>query len=1074
MSVSPLPKHLLMPLNQYCLHLWTAFVFTHVHVCRISVTINLCVGSYLDHPRIHFTGRYYTDVNTVNNVPYNYKLSVPEDKITPLWNPLGGNDWSLQDCKVTSVVYLNGSRNSNANTDPLIGASVETNPYSASGKLSCFDVDAWNKSALFGVTLGVLQNVNLREFGFLGSLLPNSVLHQNCWHQIPCKSGWTRPIIKDVHGARSATIIRNIHWASELDSEILRQLKQASVKHGGQLSVSFSLYDFTEEPNAGNFSYGRISGTIGYACPSEPRFFGGERLLSFEFVDQPRLSWPADDPCTRKKEWQPYWAYRAPFKVNSFTKILTVDFSNAFTRDQYGGIRDIGELYLGTLLSLNFDGGNYPCVETLGYIDYFNDNCRELNGCIMDYPLTERQLRLVDNNPLVVARPLSKGLTPTITTYPRCGSQSQYSAFLRTRANELPYVAIMLEKRYYVRPHNYYTFVLEKGDVEFAVVDLLVTLLGRPAFGRTIEMRPSPYPVLPVDGVSYNHEARVNRFGYTRFVFRARSIKMPRQNLDIDGQVYLYTYHVKGEPQFCAHDTKYAVGISDGEVTCVEMITIKLYSDVSYDGPSNWVDHVYPIFLQYARLYPVMKNIVNLSDYGGVIQPYVRHLLNFSLQLDWNHPNHMPASRDLSNAKRKMILEWLTKPCYNSTHCLLPFGVVNKTHKLNAKQRIGQYVPTPTDDECSAVGNFNHQPHNFNGYYKYTAKYNANIQTVNCMEELTRSMCSIATIQYCLQKAFELEFYTIPLYLTALYSIKVGYNTEAYYLIRGVVMQEMLHMLQAANLLISVGGRPVIDSATTAPKYPATGLPGGVLPHLTVSLKKASLEHIHGTLMAIEYPHEVVNVQYGTFKNYSHTIGQLYHEMRKCLYFHGDSIFYQNRTSLQVKWPYSNDYGKVYIVHDLTTALQAINEIVEQGEGVQPGDPHGYARHELAHFFKFQEIVCGKELIFHGVSNYTYTGDPIPFDDNGVWPLRDNPSSRDLNPNTRAHERTKTFHQTYRTLLRTLDEVFAGNPAGISRAMGIMENLEVQAKLLMALPLDASQPHGETCGLVFDYEWNEN
>ena len=939
---------------------------------------------------------------------------------------------------------------------------METNPYSAQGKLACFDVDAWNKSALFGVTLGIKQNANSREFGFLGSVLPNSVVHQNAWHQVPCK--YTKSDHSDVHGARSASRLTSVQWASDLDSEILQQLKRMSEKHGGQLSISIALYDFIRDSSAGNFSYGRISGTIGYARLSEPRFFGGERLLSFEFVDQPHLSWPANDPCTREKEWLPYWAYRAPFKVNSFVKFLTIDFSSAFTRDWYGGIRDIGDLYLGILQS--FDGGEHLCVETIGYIDYFYDRCREVNGCIMDYPLTDTQLYLVENNPLVVARPLTTGLNSTVTTYPQCGDLPLYSSF------QIPsMVTIMLEQRYYTRPHNYYTFVLEKGEVQVAVVDVLVTSLGRPAFGKTVEMLPSPYTVLPVDGVSCNHEARVDRFGYARFVFHANSITTtPRQIFDLDGQVYLYTYHVKGEPQFCAHDIKNAVGTFDGAVTCIEMVTIKVYSDLSYNSPVYWVDHVYPIFLQYARLYPVMKNIVNLSDYEDVIQPYICHLLNFSLQLDWNHPNHMPVSRDLSSVKRKMILEWLAKPCYNSTHCLFPFNGISKHYTKNAKDKIGQYAPPPTYKECTVVGNFNHQPHNFNGYYEYTAKYNADMQTVNCIEELQKSMCSVPTIQYCLQKAFELEFYTIPLYLTALYSIKDGYNTEAYNIIRSVVMQEMFHMLQAANLLISVGGRPIIDSAASAPKYPATGLPGGALPHLTVSLKKASLEHIYDTLMAIEFPHKVVNVQYGTYESYSHTIGQLYHEMRKCLHFHGDSIFYPNRTSLQVKWPYTNDYGDVYVVHNLATGLKAIEEIVEQGEGVQPGDPHGYARHELAHFFKFQEIVCGRELIFHGVNNYSYAGDPLSFSDNGVWPMRDNPSSNGLSSNTRAYERTKLFHQTYRTLLRTLDQVFAGDPTGISEALAVMESLEVQAKFLMALPLNASQPHGKTCGLVFDYD----
>ncbi len=39
----------------------------------------------------------------------------------------------------------------------------------------------------------------------------------------------------------------------------------------------------------------------------------------------------------------------------------------------------------------------------------------------------------------------------------------------------------------------------------------------------------------------------------------------------------------------------------------------------------------------------------------------------------------------------------------------------------------------------------------------------------------------------------------------------------------------MSHLAQAANLLIAIGGRPVIDSAQTAPSYPGK-IPGGVLP----------------------------------------------------------------------------------------------------------------------------------------------------------------------------------------------------------------------------------------------------
>ena len=66
-------------------------------------------------------------------------------------------------------------------------------------------------------------------------------------------------------------------------------------------------------------------------------------------------------------------------------------------------------------------------------------------------------------------------------------------------------------------------------------------------------------------------------------------------------------------------------------------------------------------------------------------------------------------------------------------------------------------------------------------------------------------------------------------------------------------MQEMFHMLQASNVLISTGGTPIIDSASIAPAYPATGLLVGVFPHLTVSLRKASIDQIFSTFMATEY-----------------------------------------------------------------------------------------------------------------------------------------------------------------------------------------------------------------------------
>ena len=115
--------------------------------------------------------------------------------------------------------------------------------------------------------------------------------------------------------------------------------------------------------------------------------------------------------------------------------------------------------------------------------------------------------------------------------------------------------------------------------------------------------------------------------------------------------------------------------------------------------------------------------------------------------------------------------------------------------------------------------------------------------------------CSIDSLWEQVQQAVELELATIPLYLTSLYSIIDGCNQEAYEIIRSVLMQEMLHLVQAANILIALGQTPLIDSNKTAPAYPRVGLPGNVLPRLNVTLKKASREHIREVFMGIEYPH---------------------------------------------------------------------------------------------------------------------------------------------------------------------------------------------------------------------------
>jgi Ferritin-like len=73
-----------------------------------------------------------------------------------------------------------------------------------------------------------------------------------------------------------------------------------------------------------------------------------------------------------------------------------------------------------------------------------------------------------------------------------------------------------------------------------------------------------------------------------------------------------------------------------------------------------------------------------------------------------------------------------------------------------------------------------------------------------------------------LQGATELEHATIPIYLSALLSLKKGFMPDTASILRSVFMEEMLHMSVACNLLNARKGTPVINKPGIIPTYPGS------------------------------------------------------------------------------------------------------------------------------------------------------------------------------------------------------------------------------------------------------------
>ena len=241
--------------------------------------------------------------------------------------------------------------------------------------------------------------------------------------------------------------------------------------------------------------------------------------------------------------------------------------------------------------------------------------------------------------------------------------------------------------------------------------------------------------------------------------------------------------------------------------------------------------------------------------------------------------------------------------------------------------------------------------------------------------KLTLDDWNLEHLKVHLQGAVDLEFWTIPFYMSSMYSIK-DKSAESYQLIRTIVNQEMLHLQCAANIANSYGLSPTID----APVYEGTTIPHidfslddpavieQYLPY-TAEIGPLDLEHINAMCL-IEIPdyetHENVPL-HSTIEEYG-SIGAFYEALRfgaaqlkqdisggvrQVDFF---SAFYRNMPEMTITNSKNEGFNQVDLLIDLIT---------EQGEGQSKVDetiPKTFqntaddTEPEDDHFAKFNQI----------------------------------------------------------------------------------------------------------------------
>jgi hypothetical protein len=338
----------------------------------------------------------------------------------------------------------------------------------------------------------------------------------------------------------------------------------------------------------------------------------------------------------------------------------------------------------------------------------------------------------------------------------------------------------------------------------------------------------------------------------------------------------------------------------------------------------------------------------------------------------------------------------------------------------------------------------------------------------------TASSPSIATLDDLrehLQWAIELEHATLPPYLCALYSLDPARNGDALAVVTGVFVEEMLHLALAANILNAVGGRPRLDSPTMLPQHPRR------MPHgdrsLELSLVPFGPEALE-MFLRIERP---APPRAPAEANGYETIRQFYEAVEDglrllCARLGEPAVFCGDPARQVSAAHFRHTAGRLVVVDSLATALAALEEIVEQGEGSGPnevwdGDADLFHRSqgEVAHYYRFQELKMGRRYQPGDTPQSGPTGEAISVDFDAVRPMRHNPRLADHPSGHPVRAAQEEFNRAYCSLLALLEQAFNGSPELLGVATRTMFAVKAQAEGLMQMP----DGPGRTAGPSFEY-----
>jgi Jacalin-like lectin domain len=675
--------------------------------------------SYLDQPRINFSGQFQASPATINNTPNNYNpANYNADSLKPknielYWEPKGDSIFDLFQCQVTTVEAPG------VTSDSIVGTTVTALYTGTSTRPKLVDLDPMqqNVSEVWGLTvmIGDIGGANVQ-----GTFAP--VAFNGIWQN---SQGPNTPGNSQSGSAVYQSTLTNLKW-NVGNSTALQKLQALSPN---RLSIRMVVSGHNNAPQL----YAFTSDTFQAMSKDVPQSVLNQIAILQDYV------------MNVDKDGKPKGKGRGYIPTVQYVNYLLQQLLGQSTADQYGQkILDATkqpynpwnsdqkpsfEFNYGKVVGSigpSLDGEPTYAVPARTLAQYPGSNGKD-GQCFgwwapakLDLQSSTPSLSLDLGNSLPVelpGRPLwaEKLGTLSLAYYTGSGDQKKYTTFVpsidyanpdfigkrsgmlvvtnfggidpkslanlplalqsTTLVNNKPVTRTLLEENseglsmrmdqfvYRMNPGLQTTPSFPRGETN--TVDIYVRKFGRTE--GTDGLKISLATLSPEQAAKYTLDtlgtSGTNGINANNTSTPPGKLLIPSNPVAVTGGKATVTItgtdpsNPRGYVDGQVYFTTYTFSptVTDYNQDPNDLISVQIYQQTPITGTPTWLNGIGDILRQYGMLYPIMGSF-QLWTYEGLIAN--REKIQRVFNMDISQPLHMPVTRDLSTIKNNLILNW--------------------------------------------------------------------------------------------------------------------------------------------------------------------------------------------------------------------------------------------------------------------------------------------------------------------------------------------------------------------------------------------------------------------------------